>query len=145
MTLRSRYYDKQGLAGGSRDTGLGREELLSLLDAGLQMTFVIEAESSFRQSFGLDEFRLVRSTLSSELAAKYAAEGRTASAADREVYNLEIGKYVTDRFYISYTMGLDHSATSVYFRYDLGKRVSVTGAVDELNRQRLGVEARFKF
>jgi hypothetical protein len=60
LTLRSRYADRQSMAGGSRDSGLGRDELLSLLDAGLQMTFVAEAESAFRNSFGLDEFRLAR-------------------------------------------------------------------------------------
>ena len=158
LTLRSRYADRQSMAGGSRDTGLGRDELLSLLDAGLQMTFVAEAESAFRNSFGLDEFRLVRSTLTSETSTKTtggtasggAAAGTVTSSSsaasdDRQVYNVQIGKYITDRLYLSYTVGLDHQATSAYLRYDLSRRMSVTGAIDEYNRRRLGVEARFTF
>lgn len=148
LTLRSRYYDKQGQPG-SGQSGLGRDELLSLLDAGLQMTFVAEAESVFRNSFGLDEFRLVRSTLSPEAEAKNGSssttEGKPPTLADREVYNIEIGKYVTDRLFISYTLGIDHKETSAYFRYDLSRRLSVTGAIDELSRRRIGIETRFNF
>lgn len=159
LTLRNRYADKQGTAGGSRDSGLGRDELLSLLDAGLQMTFVAEAESAFRNSFGLDEFRLVRSTMPSETSTKPAngtsssggastgttTSTSTAAADDRQVYNVEIGKYITDRLYLSYTVGLDHQATSAYIRYDINRRLSFTGAIDEYSRRRVGVEARFTF
>ncbi len=157
LTLRNRYADRQSVAGGSHDTGLGRDELLSLLDAGLQMTFVAEAESAFRNSFGLDEFRLVRSTLPSETSTRLngtltggSSSGTTSTAGtavadDRQVYNVEIGKYITDRLYLSYTVGLDHQATSAYFRYDLNRRLSVTGAIDEYSRRRVGVEARFTF
>ncbi len=153
LTLRSRYFDRQGTEGGGADTGLGRDELLNLLDAGLQIAFVAEAESAFRNAFGLDEFRLVRSTLAADgtsqstnnvVPGRSTTSGR-ASALDREVYNIEIGKYVSDRLFISYTMGLDHKETSAYMRYDITRRLSVTGAVDELNRKRVGVEARFNF
>jgi translocation and assembly module TamB len=150
LTLRSRYYDKQGAGGGGTDTGLGRDELLSLLDAGLQIAFVAEAESAFRNTFGLDEFRLVRTTLAADGTSRNdkgvtSGSKSTASTLDREVYNIEIGKYVSDRLFISYTMGLDHKETSAYIRYDFTRRFSVTGAIDEFNRKRVGVEARFTF
>ncbi|MDT8903780.1 translocation/assembly module TamB domain-containing protein [Anaeroselena agilis] len=154
LTLRNRYADRQSTAGGNRDSGLGREELMSLLDAGLHVAFVAEAESAFRNSFGLDDFRLVRSTLTTETTTTTSGKtsgtasgsASTASAvADREVYNIEIGKYVTDRLYISYTLGIDHKETSAFLRYDLNRRFSVTGAIDQYHRRQLGVEARFTF
>ncbi len=145
LTLRSRYSDKQSAGDSSRDTGLGRDEFMGLLDAGLQMTFVAEAEGAFRNSFGLDEFRLVRDTLPSETNVNGKSNRASTSALDREVYNIEIGKYVTDRLFISYTIGVDHQETSALIRYDLNRRFSITGAVDEYRRQRLGVEARFNF
>ncbi len=153
LTLRNRYADRQNTAGGSRDSGLGREELMGLLDAGLHVAFVAEAETAFRNSFGLDDFRLVRSTLTSETSTNGKKSGTTSGATngtatsvnDREVYNIELGKYVTDRLYISYTLGVDHKETSAFIRYDLNRRFSVTGAVDEYHRRRVGVEARFTF
>lgn len=152
LTLRNRYSDKQNTPGGSRDTGLGREELMGLLDTGLHVAFVAEAETAFRNSFGLDDFRLVRSTLTTETTngktsgtTSGSTNGTATSVTDREVYNIEIGKYVTDRLYISYTLGIDHKETSAFLRYDLSRRFSVTGAVDEYHRRRVGVEARFTF
>lgn len=153
LTLRNRYSDRQNTVGGSRDSGLGREELMGLLDAGLHVAFVAEAETAFRNSFGLDDFRLVRGTLPSETTTNGKTSGTTsgttngtaASVTDREVYNIELGKYVTDRLYISYTLGVDHKETSAFIRYDLSRRFSVTGAVDEYHRRRVGVEARFTF
>lgn len=157
LTLRNRYADRQGAGGGSRDTGLGRDELLSLFDAGLQMTFVAEAESAFRNSLGLDEFRFVRSNLTTDASSRPpsgssssslfgSGSSSSSSAADeRQLYNVAIGKYITDRLYLSYTFGIDHRETSGYLRYDLNRRFSVTGAIDEYNRRRVGVEARFTF
>jgi translocation and assembly module TamB len=149
LTLRSRYHDKQ--AGGNQ-SGFGREELLTLLDAGLQMRFMVEAESTFRNAFGVDEFRLVRSTLSGDSAnssgstsGTTSTNGKSATVGDREVYNVEIGKYVTDRLFLSYTLGLDHKETSAYMRYDLSPRLSLNWAVDEYYKRRIGFEARFNF
>ena len=138
LTLRSRYYDKQN-GSADRDSGLGRDEMLALLDTGLQIRFVSELESAFRTAFGLDEFRLVRDTLSS-------SESRSETVRDREFYNIEIGKYLTDRFMLNYTMGIGYDdENSLGFRYDLTRTVSLTGSYDRLNRQRFGIETRFKF
>ncbi|MEG6585091.1 translocation/assembly module TamB domain-containing protein [Dendrosporobacter sp. 1207_IL3150] len=143
LTLRSRYFDKQNGSADGRDTGLGRDELLTILDAGLQMRFVSELENIVREAFGLDEFRIVRDTL---------LPGQTTDDKnglgydrDREVYNLEFGKYLTDRFMLSYTMGVGHDINKIAFRYDLSKRMSFTGSYDQLNRHMFGIETRYKF
>ncbi|GBG58053.1 hypothetical protein SPFL3102_01773 [Sporomusaceae bacterium FL31] len=141
LTLRSRYFDKQSGNADDRDSGLGRDELVALLDAGLQLRFISELESTFRDAFGLDEFRLVRDTLS-------GADNKSGndSVRDREVYNIEFGKYLTDRFMLNYTMGVGHDdENGIGFRYDLTRSMSITGSYDKLNRHRIGVETRFKF
>lgn len=137
LTLRGSY--AQATPGSVRDNGLGRDEVLGLLNTGLQMRFMAEAEAAFRDAFGLDEFRLIRGTLSD-------SDSRSSSrSTDREVYNLEISKYVSDRLYLSYNMGLDHREYTASFRYDLSRRVSLTGSIDEQNRRKLGIETRFTF
>lgn len=137
LTLRGSY--AQGGADGGRD-GLGREEVLGLLNTGLQMRFMAEAEAAFRNAFGLDEFRLIRGTMS-----EADSKSDRAGDSDREVYNLEVSKYVTDRLYLSYNMGLDHKEYTASFRYDLNRVVSFTGSVDEQNRRKVGIETRFYF
>lgn len=143
LTLRSRYFEKQNGSSGSRDSGFGRDEVMSLLDAGLQMRFISEVEGVFRDAFGLDDFRVVRDTLWSDTGKKSGEDGE--GPIGREVYNLEVGKYVTDKLMLNYTMGVDHTQQSFGFRYDLNRRISLTGAVDDQHNNRVGIETRFRF
>lgn len=150
LTLRSRYFEKQKAGeSASRDTGLSRDEVVSLLDAGLQMRFVSELEESFRRAFGLDGFKLIKGTRSDPIPNNSGSTntGKTDREldSDREVYNVEVSKYVTDRLMLSYTFGIDHKEYNAAFRYDISKRISLTGSIDEYNRQRFGVETRFRF
>lgn len=148
LTLRSRYLDKQKNPGSMHDVGLGRDEVVSLLDAGLQMRFISTMENTLKEALGLDQFRLVRDTLSPENPDAHSdkPEGNANhSYIDREVYNIEIGKYVTDRLLLSYTMGVDHKAHSMGFQYDLTRKISFTGSIDEQNRSRFGLGMRFNF
>lgn len=143
LTLRSSYFEKQN-ATNNRDTGLGRDEIVSLLNAGLQMRFLSEVEGAFRDAFGLDEFKLVRGTLSSD-STSANSKSNQESYSGQEVYNLEISKYITDRLMLSYTMGLDHNGHSMAARYDLNRHTSITGGIDEDNHSRFGIETRFRF
>ncbi|MCX7780162.1 MAG: translocation/assembly module TamB domain-containing protein [Negativicutes bacterium] len=144
LTLRSRYFDKQR-EGSGRDAGLSRDEVMNLLDVGLQMRFVAEMESAFRKAFGLDEFRFVRGTLSADSTAGGQADKPNREMGDREVYNLAISKYVTDRLVLNYSFGIDHKEYTAGFRYEINKRFSLMGETDERRRQRLGIETRFTF
>ncbi|MPM91265.1 hypothetical protein SDC9_138392 [bioreactor metagenome] len=143
LTLRSRYFEKQNNGGGASGSGFGRDEIIGLLDAGLQMRFVSEVEGIFRDTFGLDDFRVVRDTLWTDKRQK-TKEDREGPIG-REVYNLEMGKYVTDRLMLNYTMGIDNSHQSFGFRYELNRRISLTGAVDDEHDRRIGIETRFRF
>lgn len=144
LTLRSRYFEKQGNGSSGSSSGLGRDEIVSFLDAGLQMRFISEVEGAFREALGLDDFRVVRDTLWSDSGSKKSSDDRDNSVG-REVYNLEVGKYITDRLMLNYTMGVDHDQHSFGFRYDLNRRISLTGMADNKNTSRIGIETRFRF
>lgn len=149
LTLRSRFLNKQN--GGSSSSS---DDWMSLLDSGLQMSFVSEVENIFRSALGLDEFHVVRDTFSTS-ASSVGSTGsssstlQASSAVSKEGYNLEFGKYITDRFMVNYTIGVDHSAYKWDARYDLNRRISLTGKViggrDATPDQVIGLEARFKF
>lgn len=139
LTLRSNYFNNQGGQSG-RDNAMGRDEMVGLLDAGLQMRFLTEMESAFRQAFGVDEFRLIRGN-----------EGNTdfwllaPEPVNRDVYSVSVSKYVNDRLQLSYTQGINYHTYDAAFRYDLSRRLAVSGSVDEQNRAVLGVQARYRF
>ncbi|MEN6565489.1 MAG: translocation/assembly module TamB domain-containing protein [Veillonellales bacterium] len=135
LTLRSRYFSKQNNSNTSPDTGFGRDEMMSLLDAGLQLRFISEVEDIFRNATGFDNVRFVRSTDTTQKAAMDS----------RQLYNLEVGKYITDRLMLSYIVGVDHSEHGSAFRYDLSSRVSLTGSLDNQNHSRFGLETRVRF
>ena len=98
LTLRSRYKDKEG-------GDLGRDELVSLLDIGLRMSFLSELETMMRGALGVDEFRVVRDTL--------VLADENSNNFDREVYNIEIGKYVSDKLMLRYTTCLLYTSRCV--------------------------------
>ncbi|CUH94549.1 hypothetical protein P22_0615 [Propionispora sp. 2/2-37] len=136
LTLRSRYFERQN---DGQDNDFGRDELLGMLDAGLQIRFVSELESMLQNALGVDEFHFVRDTFTD------GSSSTGSATAEREGYNLEMTKYLTDRFLITYTIGVDHDEYQWDFRYDLSRRISLTGGTDNENDHRLGMEYRYRF
>ena len=134
------YYDKQDV----NNNGLGKDEMMGILDAGLQMRFISELESNVRNALGLDEFRLVRDT-SSDIVKKRYNDKEEATTVNREVYKLEMGKYLTDKLMVNYTMGIDYTKHEIGLRYEMNPQVSVTASIDDQHRTWFGLETRFRF
>jgi translocation and assembly module TamB len=132
LTLRSHYNSKD-----NNDSSMGRDELTSMLNIGLQMSFLSEIESMLRQAIGVDEFNVVRDTLS--------ASSANNNGSSREVYNVEIGKYINDKTMLTYTAGVDYQAYKLGIRYDFNNRLSLNGDVDQNHNTTIGLEARIKF
>lgn len=135
LTLRSRNVDKKTSSNGDI-TGSGgghadRNELSLLLHEGLQFTFVQRAEKVFENFLGLDEFNIIRS--------------QNEKVTDKEMYNLEVGKFINDRMFIGYTMGIDKSEQIFRFRYDIANNLSIDGVLGGEDDKRIGLEARFYF
>ena len=129
LTLRSAYDSKE-------ESGIGKDELNAIVNLGLSASFFSELENIAKSALGVDEFNVVRDTLS------YTENG---SNYNREVYNLEIGKYVTDKMMLKYTTGIDHEDYYFGIRYDFSNSISFTSDIDQDNNKRFGIEARFKF
>lgn len=129
LTLRSAYDTKE-------ESGIGKDELNAIVNLGLSASFFSELENIAKSALGVDEFNVVRDTLS------YTENG---SNYNREVYNLEIGKYVTDKMMLKYTTGIDHEDYYFGIRYDFSNSISFTSDIDQDSKKRFGIEARFKF
>ncbi len=132
-----------GRTGDMRDRS-GFDEVSGLLNAGLQAKFLGQLEGNVRNAFGLDQFRINQGA-KGEILRKTYFEKEGATTDNREVYNLQLGKYINDRLFVSYNMAIGYSAYEAALRYDLTRRISVIAATDEQKRKWLGFEARFKF
>lgn len=140
LTLRSHYADKQN----SANSGMGRDAMVSVLGAGLQMQFMSQVEGNFRSALGLDEFRVVKDTTSNSIKKSYS-DREESTTVSQEVYNIEMSKYLTDKLLLSYTIGVDHNKSDLALRYSLSKRTSVNASIDEQKRTWFGLETRFRF
>ena len=138
LTLRGSYFSKKD----SSDYGseFGRDELISLLDAGLQMRFIAALEGTLQSALGVDEFRLVR-------ASQYSSRRKASrqSQSEYQGYNIEVGKYLTDKLLINYSIGLDNHDNSVGFRYDLTRNIGVGGSFGGSAKTLLTLETKFAF
>ena len=134
LTLRSRYFDKQ-----DSDKSFGRDELVGMLELGLQMSFVGAVENSIREFLAIDEFKLVRDTVSLEGIAS------SRNAEKEEVYNVQIGKYLTDRLMLRYTMGVGYDGYNFGVYYDVNPHIRMITTFDKDKNTFYGLETYFRF
>lgn len=135
LTLRSRYFDKQN----SNKSAFGRDELVGMLELGLQMSFVGAVENTVRDFLNIDEFKLVRDTISLE----GFSSGRHADK--EEVYNVQIGKYLTDKLMLRYTMGVGYDGYNFGVYYDMNPHIRMITTIDEDKDTFYGLETYFRF
>ena len=126
---------------------LAREEMRALVTSGLRMQVFGQFENTFRNAFGLDDFRLVSGARAATRGAvsfgSSVAAGAPASL--QEVYNLEFSKYFGDRVEVAYSRGLNRNEYQATIRYDISPKFSVNAYIDERSNPRLGIEYRIRF
>lgn len=126
---------------------LAREEMRALVTSGLRMQVFGQFENTFRNAFGLDDFRLVSGARAATRGAvsfgSSVAGGTPASL--QEVYNLEFSKYFGDRVEVTYSLGLNRNEYQAMIRYDISPKFSVNAYIDEKSSPRMGIEYRIRF
>ena len=111
-----------------------------MLELGLQMSFVSAVENTIREFLAVDEFKLVRDTVSVE---GFASGNRHSDRED--VYNVQIGKYLTDRFMLRYTKGVGYDGYNFGAYYDVNPHIRLNTNIDEDEELFYGLETHFKF
>ncbi len=121
--------------GGNADSTEAQRNALLL--AGLQMSVLGEVQDAIRDLLQLDELTLSTGTFEKR------EKGEDKSTI--EAYNVQIGKYVTDKVMLRYTQSLTEDMRRYSVRYDFTDRFSMFVARDEKNSNWFGFEARIKF
>lgn len=130
LTLRGAYR--------SGEAASGSEMTASFLEAGLQMSFLNLLEDTMRDILQLDEFRITQ-----DVEATREQKGRDNPL--QEAYNIEVGKYLSDKVMISYTQGINHPLRRYSLRYEFDDRFSAIIGRNENNHTWVGFESRISF
>lgn len=140
LTLRSDYYNRD-----KSDSS----KFASMLSIGLQMTILSEVEAAMRNALNLDVLAIERDTIDGSKNLGSSTDGSSSEKNrdnnDYEVYNITLGKYISDKAMLKYTQSVTTSDYSYGMDYELSDRVSLTYRRNQENDYYTGVEARFTF
>lgn len=89
-----------------------------------------------RNALNLDEFTVVRDTSTSK---------KTADNSAHEVYNIKMGKYITDKLMLRYIQSFGNEGRKVGIEYDFNNQLGLAFDWDQEHDYTAGIEARFKF
>lgn len=139
LTLRSDYYNNK--SDGSKIT--------SMLNIGLQMTILSEVESAMRNILNLDVLTIQRDTIDGSKRLDSSGDGsgseKNSDKNDYEVYNITLGKNISDHALVKYTQSMTTNDYSYGIDYELSDTINLTYTRDQDNAYYAGVEARFTF
>lgn len=140
LTLRSDYFNKDKSEA---------SKLTSMLNIGLQMTILSEVEAAMRNVLNLDVLTIERDTIDGSKNLGDVTDGReTEKNGDKnayEVYNITLGKNISDKTLIKYTQSMTTSDFSYGVDYELSNKINLTYQRNQDNDYYAGVEARFTF
>ncbi len=138
LTLRSDYYNKD-----QSDAS----KFTSMLNIGLQMTILSEVERAMRNVLNLDLLTIERDTVTKGLNNN--SDGSTTEKnSDKnayEVYNITLGKNISDKALIKYTQSMTTDDYSYGIDYELSNKINLTYTRDQDSDYYAGIEARFTF
>ena len=142
LTLKS--YSNGSSATGSN--GLETQDLQALLDVGIEMTFLRDVETLFKEDLNLDQFRVYSGNTATgigfEINAKDASE---FTKEEKEQYNVLASKYITDNIMVGYATSLDGQYHDTFTQYELNKNITVNFSINEENKKWYGLEYHISF
>lgn len=130
LAFRTDYKDNSG--------ELTSSDLASLATVGIQMSFLNEIEGNLRNVLDLDLLRISRNTLSDSDRKRFATE-------DNEVYNVEIGKYLSDKVMLKYTQGINYDYNNVGLQYYINNNLDFSSSVDNGGAFNVKLEMQWNF
>ncbi len=138
LTLRSDYFNKN-----QSDV----DKVASMLNIGLQMTILSEVENAMRNVLNLDLLTIQRDTVTKGLNSNDngSASEKNSDNNAYEVYNITLGKNISDKALVKYTQSITTSDYSYGVDYDIANNINLTYTRDQDSDYYVGVEAMFTF
>lgn len=134
LTLRTEY-----TPGGKNDDMAAATSMATM---ALQMALLGEIEDSMRNSLGLDLFTVERD---STTVKNEAAVGDGATSSNKEIYNVTLGKNITDNIMLKGSKSVNSNDYNVKLEYEFNDRYSMSLGKDKDNSFILGFETTISF
>jgi translocation and assembly module TamB len=124
-----------------QNSQVGTNQMNNLLNAGLQMTALGGIESTLRSNFGIDSIRLQRAIAISSMGN----DNTNLNVNADPVYNLLVGKYLTDRFMLKSTVGLGYNYYQFQAQYEILKNLLLMASIDSQYNNSITINRSWSF
>ena len=128
LTLRSNYSSNMS----------DSAKFAAMFNVGLQMTVLSEVENVLRNALDLDLFSIERDT--SELLSE-----KTGDKNYTEVYNIKLGKYITDKTMVTYSKSVNNDEYKAGMEYELTDNLNLMYFLNEKHAHTFGLTTQFRF
>ena len=128
LTLRSNYSSNMS----------DSAKFAAMFNVGLQMTVLSEVETAMRNALDLDLFAVERDT--SEILSE-----KTGDKNYTEVYNIKLGKYISDRTMLTFAKSVNNSEYKAGVEYELTDNLNLMYLYDKEHANVFGLSHQFRF
>ena len=124
--------------------GVSNDDLQNIMTVGLEMAVFGDVEQLFKESLGVDEFRVYSGKLRSGMEID-SKRNREYTPDEKNQYNVLVSKYLTDNFMVGYTTSMDNEHHSMFSQYQFNRNLNINFSVNENSENWYGIEYKFTF
>lgn len=110
----------------------------AMFNVGLSMTVLSEVENAIRNALDLDLFSVERDT------SEFLSE-KTGDKNYTEVYNIKLGKYISDRTMLTFAKSVNNSEYKAGVEYELTENLNLMYLYDKEHANVFGLSHQFRF
>jgi translocation and assembly module TamB len=125
---------------------LTSDNWMTLVDAGIQLSYLSDVEDIIKQALQLDELRVYSGSLQSGIGFSISSNRASEVVGeDRRQYNWLAARYFGRNLRIGYTASFDGQDTSIFAEYNLGRNWNFSISEDEDQNKWYGLQYHTKF
>jgi translocation and assembly module TamB len=127
-------------------TDMSNNDWMTLVDAGIQLSYLSDVEDAIKQALNLDELRVYSGSLQNGIG--FSVDVNRANQVigeDRRQYNWLISRSFGGKLRLGYTASFDGEDTSIFAEYNLLRKVNLSISMDEEQNKWYGIQYHTRF
>lgn len=119
---------------------------MTLVDAGIQLSYLSDVEDIIKQALKLDELRVYSGSLQSGIGFSLSTNRSSEVVGEeRRQYNWLMSRYFGNKLRIGYTASFDGQDTSIFAEYNLNRHLNFSVSMDEDQKKWYGLQYHTRF
>lgn len=125
---------------------LTSDNWMTLVDAGIQLSYLSDVEDIIKQALKLDELRVYSGSLQSGIGFSLSTNRSSEVVGEeRRQYNWLMSRYFGNKLRIGYTASFDGQDTSIFAEYNLNRHLNFSVSMDEDQKKWYGLQYHTRF